>query len=180
MSSVPQVPVSKVWLPAPTTHIVIRGEVALTGLDGKGDEADGSGHPHEALQTACQLPCEFDVLGGAPRRPQSIRPIPQQQLSSQAGRQALRMGGMGSWWSPRALLSLTRVLLPLSLSPASCSLSVSSCCLCLSVSFYLPLLFVPFCLAFSCLLLTALCSMWDLSSLTIDQTHASCIASTES
>ena len=78
MSSVPQVPVSKVWLPAPTTHIVIRGEVALTGLDGKGDEADGSGHPHEALQTACQLPCEFDVLGGAPRRPQSIRPIPQQ------------------------------------------------------------------------------------------------------
>ena len=180
MSSVPQVPVSQIWLPAPATHIVICGEVALAGLDGKGDEADGSGHPHEALQTTRQLPREFDVLGGAPRRPQSIGPIPQQQLSSQAGRQTLGMGGVGSWWSPRALLSLTRALLPLSLSPASCPLSVSSCCLCLSVSFYLPLLLVPFCLAFSFLLLSALCSMWDLSSSTRDQTHASCIGSTES
>ena len=95
MSSVPQVPVSQIWLPAPATHIVICGEVALAGLDGKGDEADGSGHPHEALQTTRQLPRKFDVLGGAPRRPQSIGPIPQQQLSSQAGRQTLGMGGVG-------------------------------------------------------------------------------------
>ena len=157
---------SQIWLPAPATHIVVRGEVALAGLDGKGDEADGSSHPHEALQTARQLPREFDVLGGALRRPQSIGPIPQQQLSSQAGRQALGMGGVGSWWSPRALLSLTRALLPLSLPAPS-----------LSLCFFLSASLVPFCLAFSFLLLTALGSMWDLSSSTRDQTHASCIGS---
>lgn len=98
--------------PAPATHIVVRGEVALAGLDGKGNEADGSGHPHEALQTARQLPGELDILGGAPRRPQGVGPVPQQQLGGQAGRQALGAGGVGSWWSLRTLLSSVRALLP--------------------------------------------------------------------
>lgn len=61
---------------ASATHIVVGGEVTLAGLDAKGNEADGSSHPHEALQPARQLPGELDVLGGAARRPQSVGSVP--------------------------------------------------------------------------------------------------------
>lgn len=80
---------SYVWPSAPTTHIVICGEVTLAGLDSKGNEADGSSHPHETLQASRQLPGELYIFWGAPWWPQRIGPIPQQQLSRQARRQAL-------------------------------------------------------------------------------------------
>ena len=78
MLSVLWVPVFSVYPPASSTHIVISGEVTLAGLDAKGNEADGSSYPHEALQTTCQLPCEFDVLWGTFWWSQRIRPIPHQ------------------------------------------------------------------------------------------------------
>lgn len=89
----------------PFTHVIISGQVALAGLDGKGNEADSSSHPHEALQTACQLPSKLHVLRSAPRWPECIGPIPQQQLSCQARPQALGTGRGSHGGGYRALPS---------------------------------------------------------------------------
>lgn len=155
-----QVPMSPAC-PRNMTHIVVGGEVPLTGLDGKGNEADGGGHPHEALQAPSQLPRELDILWGAPWWPQRVGPVPQQQLGSQARRQALgqrgrarRCWGLSSTCTPRrkppASVSLPQLSLSCSFSslcvlvPAPC-LSLLPSSLPLSVSPH-----SPFCVSLSC------------------------------
>lgn len=71
------------------SYIVKAGEVPSRNFDPKGDEADDSCDPHQALQPSGKLPGKLHILRSPFRRLQFIWTVSFQDLSGKGGGQTL-------------------------------------------------------------------------------------------